>query len=379
MKRLAALALAAALLAALLAGCAAPAAPAAAAPEAPAAPDASAAPAQGDKTSIVCTIFPLYDWTRQLLGGEAAGVELTLLMQSGVDLHSYQPSVEDMVKIAECDMFIYVGGESDTWVKDALAQAENPDLLAINLLELIENHGGRVETEELVEGMQPEEDHAHAEDTEGEHADEHADEHAQEEEDHAHEEEGHVHAEGEEVPDEHVWLSLKNAEACCNAIYEGLCALPGAGEASAEAYQANLAAYMEKLDALDAQYAAAVDAAPVKTLLFGDRFPFRYLMDDYGIGYFAAFPGCSAETEASFETVAFLTGKVDELALKNVMVTESADQSIAGTIIENTVQKNQRILVLNAMQSLTSAQIDSGVTYLSLMEDNLKVLQEALQ
>ena len=137
-------------------------------------------------------------------------------------------------------------------------------------------------------------------------------------------------------------------------------------------------AYAEKLRALDTQYRSAVDRAPVKTVLFGDRFPFRYLVDDYGIAYYAAFPGCSAETEASFSTIVYLSDKVNELSLRTVMVTESADQSIANTIIANTADGNQQLLVLDAMQSVNTADIMSGTTYLSIMENNLNVLIDAL-
>jgi zinc transport system substrate-binding protein len=295
------------------------------------------------KTSIVCTIFPQYDWVRQLLGDRADKFDLTLLLQSKTDLHNYQPSVDDLVKISACDLFIYVGGESDEWVEDALAQATNADMIAVNLLEAL---GGAAKEEEIKPGMEVEEE-------EGEDGEE----------------------EGVEY-DEHVWLSLKNARVLCAAIAEALVKLDAA---NAEVYRANLAAYDGKLSALDAQYQATVETAQVKTLLFGDRFPFRYLVDDYGLDYHAAFVGCSAETEASFDTIVGLAKWVDELNLRTVMVTESADQSIARTIIENTAAKNQRILVLNAMQSVTAGDIQAGATYLSIMESNLAVLKQALK
>ena len=302
---------------------------------------APAAPPAEDKLSIVTTIFPVYDWVRNLLGERASAVELTMLLDSGVDLHSYQPTVEDMVKISGCDLFIYVGGESDGWVDDALREAANKDMIVINLLETL---GDSVKEEELVEGME-----------------------AEEEED-----------EDEEGPeyDEHVWLSLRSAGAICTALAEALARLD---PAHAEDYAANAAAYAEKLDALDGAYRAAVDAAPGKTLLFGDRFPFRYLVDDYGLSYYAAFVGCSAETEASFETVVFLAQKTDELGLRTICQIESADGSIARTIRENTRDKDQQILSFDSMQSVTAEDVAAGKTYLGIMEENLAVLREALQ
>jgi len=302
-----------------------------------------------DKISVVATIFPQYDWVRQILGDKADNLELTLLLDRGVDLHSYQPTADDIIKISTCDLFIYVGGESDEWVEDVLAEAVNPDMVTINLLDEL---GDAAKEEEIVEGM--EEDH---------------NEEISEILDHdSHEEEIEY--------DEHVWLSLKNAETLCTVITDALSSLD---TDNAEAYQSNLTAYTKKLTVLDAEYRMTVDTASVKTLLFGDRFPFRYLADDYGLSYYAAFPGCSAETEASFETIIFLAGKVDELGLNSVIVTESADQSVAKTIINNSTSKNQQILVLDSMQSVTAGNVKSGTTYLSIMEGNLKVLTEALK
>ncbi len=355
----------------------------------------SGAAPDGEPLSVVCTIFPQYDWVRQIAGERAANLEMKLLIGSGIDLHSYQPSIEDIADISTCDLFIYVGGESDMWVADALSQAQNPDMVVINLVEAL---GDDVKLEEIVAGMQEEEGHSHggeedhAHEGEEDHAHEGEDDHALEgEEDHAHEgEEDHAHEgeedhalegeedhahEGEEVFDEHVWLSLRNAQTLCGIIADALGTLDTEG---ADEFKANAGAYAEKLQALDARYGEATGAASVKTLLFGDRFPFRYLVDDYGLDYHAAFPGCSAETEASFETIVFLAEKVDELALANVMVTESADQSIAETIIANTQAKNASICVLDAMQSVTEDDVAAGASYLTLMERNLQVLQEVL-
>lgn len=318
----------------------------------------SSAEASGKKLKIVATIFPEYDWVRQILGDEAKNAELTLLLDNGVDLHSYQPTADDIAKISECDLFIYVGGESDGWVKDALKEGKNPDRKVINLLEAL---GNNTKEEEVVEGMQAEEEE-HESTAAGESA-------AAGESSEAEEEEGPEY-------DEHVWLSLRNARELCETIAEDLKSLDSA---HASVYDANLKKYEGELDALDQQYQKAVNAAGNKILLFGDRFPFRYLVDDYGIKYYAAFVGCSAETEASFETVSFLAKKMDELGLKHVMTIEGPDKKIAATVIENTKDKNQDVLALNSMQSVTTKDIEGGETYLGVMQQNLEVLKKALQ
>ena len=305
-----------------------------------------------DKLEIVTTIFPEYDWTREILGKNPANAEVTMLLDNGVDLHSYQPTAQDIVKISGCDLFIYVGGESDEWVGRALEQSTNKDMVVINLLESL---GDKVKEEEVKEGME-------------------GDDH--EEEDHDHDESEHDHEEEETEYDEHVWLSLKNASAICETIEKGIEKID---PTNAETYKSNLASYKAKLNALDADYKKAVDDSSIKTLVFGDRFPFRYLVDDYNLDYYAAFVGCSAETEASFETVIFLAKKVDELGLNSVLKIESGDGKIARTIIQNTKKKSAKVLTLDSIQSTTAKQAAGGVTYIKLMEENLKVLEEALR
>lgn len=302
------------------------------------------AAAGGDRIQIVTTIFPEYDWVMNVLGENPAGAEVTMLLDNGVDLHSYQPTADDIMKVSTCDMFIYVGGESDEWVKDALKEATNKDMKVINLLEVL---GDSVKEEEVVEGMQGED-----------------------------EEEGEE--EGEEGPeyDEHVWLSLKNAAVLTDAISSEIQKID---PENAETYKTNTKAYIDKLSDLDKQYETAVSEGSIKTLLFGDRFPFRYLTDDYGLTCFAAFVGCSAETEASFETISFLAKKVDELSLHAVMTIEGSDHKIAQTIVSNTEAKDQKILTLDSMQSVTGKDVKGKVTYLSVMTDNLAVLKEALK
>lgn len=313
--------------------------------------------AQGDKLKIVTTIFPEYDWTREILGDQSERAEVTMLLDNGVDLHSYQPTADDLIKIAECDLFIYVGGESDGWVESALSSTSNPDRAVINLIDTL---GDSVKLEEVVEGMQ-ETEHDHEED-----------------EEHAHDaDEEHTDADEQEAEtDEHVWLSLRNAQAVCQKIAEKLGEIDPEHE---QAYTDNALAYIDKLVALDAKYQAAVDAANKKTLVFGDRFPFRYLTEDYGLNYYAAFVGCSAETEASFETIRFLAEKTDALGLSHVLTIENPNHKIAETVVANTSGKNQQVLSMDSMQSVTSKDVAAGATYLSIMEHNLEVLTQALQ
>lgn len=298
---------------------------------------------------IVTSIFPEYDWVKNILGDQAENVDLTLLLDNGVDLHSYQPTAADILKVASCDLFIYVGGESDEWVDDVLKEAANKNMVVIDLLDVL---GDAVKEEELVEGMQ------------------------EEHEDGEKKGDGTVHGQEEETEyDEHVWLSLKNARTIVDYIAGKLAEID---PSNADSYRANASDYAKKLEELDKRFETAVNESSVKTILFGDRFPFRYLADDYGLDYYAAFVGCSAETEASFETVIFLAGKVNELGLKSILTIESSDQKIAKTIVENTRDKSQQILTMDSMQSVTAKDVKSGTTYLSLMEKNLEVLRQAL-
>ena len=288
---------------------------------------------QSGSLDVVCTIFPQYDWVRELTAGED-GIDLTIIQDSGVDLHSYQASASDILKIKNCDVLVYVGGESDQWVEDALRDA-NPAPNVVKLLDKIS---------------------------------------ALEEEDVPGAEEDHEHGDEREL-DEHVWLSLKNAEALCRAIAE---ALKAAAPAAAEGIDGNLSAYLTKLEALEREYAETVSSAVRKTVLFADRFPFRYLAEDYGLTYYAAFSGCSGETEASLSTIKNLIDAVDSNALPYVLVLEGSDRKIANQIIANSRTKDQTILEMNSIQSVTKQQMDAGVNYYTLMRDNLEALATAL-
>lgn len=301
------------------------------------------------KISVIAVTYPQYDWLKNVLGERADAVDLKLLIKNGADLHSYQPSAQDIATIAGADMVVYVGGESDEWIEKALAATPKEGRIALNLMEAL---GDRVKGEEVVEGMQTEEEHHH--------------EH----------EEHHEHAE-EVENDEHIWLSLKNAEMLVKALAESIAKLD---TAHATEYHMNAALYIAKISALDAQYRATMENATLKTILFGDRFPFRYLVDDYGIKYYAAFVGCSAESEASFETITFLAGKMDSLALPAIFTIDGSDGKIARAVLDASKKsKNAEVLMLNSMQSVKDEQIKAGADYLSIMRDNLEVLKKAIK
>ena len=298
------------------------------------------------KLSIVTTIFPAYDWVKQVVG-DNKNVEISFLIDKGVDLHSYQASAADIAKITDSDLFVYVGGESDDWAEDIIK--ENPNLKYINMVDSI---GEAALAEELVEGMQDEEEH-----------DNESEEHANEEGE---------HEEGEEEIDEHVWLSIKNAETIVSAIEAKLAEIDPDNKAE---YEKNANDYLAKLDELDKEYKDTLSSIQNKTIIVGDRFPFRYLVNEYGINYYAAFKGCDAGSEASFETVKFLANKMDELNMSDIFIIDGSKGDLAKTIVDNTKDKNAKVLVLDSMQSTKSS---DNASYLDIMKKNLEVLKEVL-
>lgn len=324
-----------------------------------------------NKISIVCTTFPQYDWVKNILGEEAERFNVTLLLDNGVDMHSYQPAVKDIATAGSSNLFIYVGGESDTWVEDALKEAKNKDLKAINLMETLDNF---VKEEEVVEGMQEERKslgHSHEKSSK-----EKQEQTQKESHENSQEINGQKEAADEEPEyDEHIWLSIRNAEIMVKNIEK---AIEQLDSDNAKVYQTNAENYIKKLDTLDKQYANTIQNAKYKAILFGDRFPFRYMADDYDLKYYAAFAGCSAETMAGFETVTFLAKKADELRLPVILTIENSDGRIAEAVKSNTTKKNQKILAMNSLQSVTKEQLADGITYLQVMQENLSVLSEAL-
>lgn len=286
------------------------------------------------KLKIVATTFPQYDWIREIIGKDNTNVDLQLLMKNGGDLHSYQPTAGDIANIADANLFVYVGGESDEWVDDALKEKTNKDMKVVNMMQTL---GDDIDEEE--EGLEKEsEDH-------------------------------------EEIEyDEHVWLSLKRAQKIVKAIADELGELDST---NAKKYQENAEAYIAKLAALDKSYESTVNTVKNKTWIFADRMPFHYLAKDYGITTYAAFNGCSTETNASFNTIVSLAKYVDELGIKHIMTIEGSDKKLAKAVIENTTDKNQDILTLNSLQSVSQSDIDKGLTYYGAMEENLKVLAQS--
>ncbi len=287
-------------------------------------------PEDDGRPVVVTTVFPVYDWTRNV-AGDCCNV--IYLDKSGADMHSFEPTASDIALLAKADVFIHIGGVSDKWVESAIDSAKNSSLSVLSLMTVT----GVLE-EETVEGMQIHE-----------HEDKNTDEY-----------------------DEHIWLSLRKAQTSVDAICEALCEADGV---NAGTYRANADAYNLKLGELDGKYEALMKSAVRNTILVADRFPFRYLTEDYGIEYFAAFPGCSAESEASFETMTFLIEKTKELSLPCILIIENSDGKLADTISRETGTK---VLTLGSCQSVTQAQADGGLTYLSVMEGNLKTLTEAL-
>ena len=319
---------------------------------------ASAAPTPAARPKdVVAATFPAADWARQIVGSHSNDVRVCLLQKGGADLHSYRPSAADVAHIQRCDLFIHVGGESDGWAEPLVERKRKAGQGVLNFMETLRDS---VKAEEVVEGMQAEDDHDH----DHGHAHDKADRHDHDD-DHDHGD--HEHEEVEN--DEHVWLSLRFAVRLVDAMAAQIAALDPAHAAD---YRANAAAYTAKLRELDARYAQTVAKVARKTVLFADRFPFRYLVEDYGLKYYAAFVGCSAESEASFKTVAFLAAKVDELRLPCVLTLEGSGKKIAETVLRVSRAKGVRIRAVDSLQA------GAPRDYLAAMSANLAVFADAL-
>ena len=284
-----------------------------------------------DGLKIVCTAFPQYDYVTNILG-TSDGV--TLLLDNGADLHSYEPTATDIIEIASADLFIYIGGISDSWVDGTLKSANSESLKAVALMDMVETYDV-----DYIAGMEKEHNHSH---------------------------------EGEHEKDEHIWLSLRNSAEITRNLCDIICEIDSA---NADKYKANAENYINSLNTLDTEYKSVIESSKRNVLLFADRFPFRYLTEDYSLEYHAAFSGCSSESEASFQTMAFLIDKTKELALPVVIITEGSDGSIAEMICGETGAKT---LILDSCQSVSSADIEKGTTYLGIMKNNLEILREAL-
>ncbi|MCR4579177.1 MAG: metal ABC transporter substrate-binding protein [Treponema sp.] len=282
-----------------------------------------------DRIKIVNTVFPPYDWTSAIIGMDDSKTTNSLVAKNGLDMHNYQPSTSDIIQISSADIFIYIGGESDAWVKEALKNSTNPNMKILNLMEIIKEKDSLLSEEE-----------------------------------------------DENEYDEHIWLSLRKAKICVEAISQALCEkVPEL----AENYKKNTDEYIEELDLLDASFKSVITSTPHNTLIFCDRFPFRYLTEDYGLNYSAAFDGCSAETEASFETVARLSKNLNESGVNAVLVLENSDKKIARTVIANAKKPKCDTLVLDSLQSTALHEAFNGKTYIGTMRENLGTIKKALE
>ncbi len=287
----------------------------------------------GEKPSIVCTVFPVYDWICEMLGEQVEDFDVQMLGKNGIDLHSYQPSAQDIALISSCDLFVYVGGASDAWAEAVMKNSNNPNMRVVKLFDILED-----DIEKPIEH------------------------------EHEHEE---VH---ESEYDEHVWLSLRFAAEVTEVLSKEIA--DNLDNKNASVYKMNAEAYIEKLFGLDAEYKEVVAASKDKTIIVADRFPFLYLAEDYGIDYFAAFPGCSADTDVSFETVVSLAEEANRLSKNTILVTENSGESIAETVISGMKNKNVDVAVLNSCQSIAA---DSEISYIDIMKDNLISLRAALE
>lgn len=285
-----------------------------------------------DQFNIVCASFAEYDWVKNLTVGTEA--QVTIIADTGTDMHSYQPTAADVLAIGKADLVVYNGGTADGWMTAAIKNS-GFDGVSVRLMDVLADRLLHLADSE-------EHDHGH-------------DEHCE--------------------YDEHLWLSLKNAVIACRHLTKELSAIDGANKA---VYSQNCADYVEKLEALDADYQSTADTARVKSVVFADRFPFIYLMNDYGIAWQAAFPGCSAETDADFEKVITLSKWVDSQSIDTIFIIEGSDKALAQTVISNTKAKNQQIVTLDSMQSVTKKTISSGKSYLGVMTANLNAVKKAL-
>ncbi|MDR0917787.1 MAG: metal ABC transporter substrate-binding protein, partial [Oscillospiraceae bacterium] len=329
--------------------------------------------ADNGKINVVSTIFAPYDFARQVVGDKA---NLKMLLPPGSESHSYEPTPQDIITIEKCDVFIYVGGDSDEWVKEILSSIDMKDKQVVTLMDCVET----VE-EEVVEGMEDAHEHEGEEHSEEEHTDEHteeehSDEHAEEEHSDEHADEDHEH-EGE--LDEHVWTSPRNAKLITQKISD---AIQAEDTANAETYKKNTTDYLAKLDELDNKFKEVVANGTRTEIIMGDRFPFRYFADAYGLSYYAAFTGCSTETEASAATISFLIDKTAKDEIPIIFHIELSNEKIAKTVAEGAKDKNGgkdvKVLLLHSCHNVTKSDFEGGATYLTLMEKNVETLKTAL-
>ncbi len=287
-----------------------------------------------DKLTIISTSFPGYDFARSVTK-DVDKTEVKMLLKPGSESHSFEPSPKDIINIKNSDIFIYVGGDSDEWIDEVLDSIDTKKVKVIKLMDLVDT----VE-EDLVEGME---------------------EHEEEEEE-----------EDEVEYDEHVWTSPINAIKITEKIGKEVIKLD---KKNKKKYEDNIDSYTKELNTIDKDIREAVNNSVRKEIIFGDRFPLRYFVDEYGLSYYAAFPGCSSETEASAKTISFLVNKVKEDKIPVIFHIELSSSKIADAISKETGAK---VLEFNAAHNISQKDFDAGVTYTDIMKNNIKVLKEAL-
>lgn len=362
------------------------------------------------KKNVVAVSFPEYSWAGEIIGDASQNINLELIMNTGVDPHSFQASAQDVTKIATADVVIYTGGHSYSWVDDALANATNPNMIVVNMMDVLDHEllaeapisNNVVDGQAAAEGSDPHShehghDHEHGRDHDHDHATEevhshdhateevHSHDHATEEgaHDHAHDHDhahSHGHAHGDNLEshnhaDEHVWLSPHRAIHVSEAISDALATV---SPENATAFSANTKAYTQELHELEESYVKVVAQSPRDTVVIADRFPLRYLFDDLNLKYYAAFDGCTVDSEASFETIASLAEKSKELDLKTMLIVGESSQDLAQSVIKTSGLEGVSVELFNPIEGVAQEQIASGTTYLSIMNSNLDVLKTAL-
>ena len=309
-------------------------------------------PTEGKKLQIVTTNFPSYDFARAIT---KEGADVTMLVKPGAETHSFEPSPQDIITIQNADLFIYTGGDSDEWVDGILESISDKNFHVFKMMDAV-----NLIEEETVEGMQ-EEEHEHAD----------AD-HGNEEADHEKADQAEEHEEEGPEMDEHVWTSPKNAITIVEKLEE---TLSGLDESHKDSFKANSESYVKELEELDKSFKEVVDSGKRKEIIVADRFPFAYFCKEYGLSYFAAFPGCSTDTQPSAATIAFLTDKVKEDKIPVVFHIEMGNEDMVNAISRDTGAKK---MLLNSVHNVTDSDFKAGKTYVDLMKPNVDALKEAL-
>ena len=300
------------------------------------------------KLKVVTTIFPIYDFTRNIA---ADNVNLQMIIKPGIEIHSFNTTPADVIDIQNADVFIYIGGESEAWAEKIVSSMDTNNKKIVRLIDYV-----KALDEEIVEGMEHDIDHNHEEE-------------ANHEEHENHIEESHTH---EGVYDEHIWTSPKNAQLMVTAICNALSEIDAN---NADIYKTNADKYNQELTALDEEIRNAVNSSKRKNIVFGDRFPFRYLAEEYGLEYRAPFTGCSSQVDASPKTIAYLMNYIKDNKIPYLYYIELSNEKIANTLIEQTGAEK---LKLHSGQNVSKEEFNSGVTYLSIMRDNLESLKKGL-